>query len=248
MRIDRPRVAVAQGRHVRVPAGDRTEHQARAIAVAGGDAADPVRGAERDRFPARAAQQPDVVIGLGHAGSFVVRRQLTADRFRRRGVEFLKREGNAPVQESLPNRTELRVGDFPQAIVRCRQALSICASNSVVVVLPFVPVTAIIESSQDRKPSSSSPIISMFREEKFRASAEVGSIPGLRTTRSYLLESPSAAGPQITRMPCARRLSMFDLRRSFSSALSSTVTLAPSAFSKCAPAEPLKPAPRTATF
>ena len=38
--------------------------------------------------------------------------------------------------------------------------------------------------SQDRQPSSSSPMISIFREEKFRASADAGSIPGLSTTIS----------------------------------------------------------------
>ena len=136
---------------------------------------------------------------------------------------------------------------LPQAIVRCPQALSICASNSVVVVLPLVPVTAIMGSSHERKPSSSSPIISMLCEEKFRANGDAGSIPGLSTTKSYLPESPSAACPQITRTSCLRRSSIVDLRRFFSSALSSTVTLAPSALSKCAAAEPLKPAPRTAT-
>ena len=38
--------------------------------------------------------------------------------------------------------------------------------------------------AHERQPSSSSPIVSMFRDEKFVASGEIGSIPGLRTTRS----------------------------------------------------------------
>ena len=56
---------------------------------------------------------------------------------------------------------------LPQAIVRWPHAFSICASISVVVVLPFVPVTAMTGSSQERQPSSSSPIMSILREEKF---------------------------------------------------------------------------------
>ena len=67
---------------------------------------------------------------------------------------------------------------LPQAIVRWPHAFNICAINSVVVVLPFVPVMAMTGRSQNCQPSSSSPIISMFRDEKFCASAESGSIPG----------------------------------------------------------------------
>src|SRR5437899_2605445 len=70
---------------------------------------------------------------------------------------------------------------LPHAIVRWPHAFNIWASNSVVVVLPFVPVTAITGISQDRQPSSSSPIMSILREEKLRASREAGSIPGLKT-------------------------------------------------------------------
>ena len=54
---------------------------------------------------------------LGHAGGFVVGRQLTADGLQRRRVKLLEREGNAPVQESPPHRAEFRVGDFAQAVV-----------------------------------------------------------------------------------------------------------------------------------
>jgi hypothetical protein len=73
---------------------------------------------------------------------------------------------------------------LPQAIVRWPQAFSIWASNSVVVVLPFVPVTAMTGTLMERQPSSNSPIISIFRDVKFVASAEAGSIPGLRTAKS----------------------------------------------------------------
>ena len=71
---------------------------------------------------------------------------------------------------------------LPQAIVRCPQAFSICASNSVVVVLPFVPVTAMTGISQKRHPSSTSLIVSTLREEKLRPNGEAGSMPGLNTT------------------------------------------------------------------
>ena len=62
---------------------------------------------------------------------------------------------------------------LPQAIVRCPHAFSICASNSVVVVLPFVPVMAMTGTFTDRQPSSSSPIVSIWRDEKFVASGEI---------------------------------------------------------------------------
>ena len=54
---------------------------------------------------------------------------------------------------------------MPQAIVLCPQAFSICASNSVVVVLPFVPVIAMTGASTERQPSSSSPIVSIFAKK-----------------------------------------------------------------------------------
>ena len=73
---------------------------------------------------------------------------------------------------------------LPQAIVRWPHAFNICASNSVVVVFPFVPVMAMIGRFTERQPSSSSPNVSIFREEKFVASGEIGSMPGLRTTKS----------------------------------------------------------------
>src|SRR5437762_12814711 len=73
---------------------------------------------------------------------------------------------------------------LPQATVRWPHAFNICATSSVVVVLPLVPVMAMSGSSQNCQPSSSSPIISIFRDEKFCASGESGSIPGLRTARS----------------------------------------------------------------
>ena len=39
-------------------------------------------------------------------------------------------------------------------------------------------------ASTERQPSSSSPIVSMLREEKLAASGEAGSMPGLSTTKS----------------------------------------------------------------
>ena len=54
-----------------------------------------------------------------------------------------------------------------------------------VVVFPLVPVMAMTGTFTDRQPNSSSPIVSMFRDEKFVASGEIGSMPGLRTTKSY---------------------------------------------------------------
>src|SRR4029077_13725716 len=137
---------------------------------------------------------------------------------------------------------------LPQGIVRWPQAFGICASNSVVVVFPFVPVTAMIGISQERQPSSSSLIVSIPREEKLRANGEIGSIPGLRTIQSYTDESRSASDSQTTRTPCARRLSSVDFSKLFSLALSSTVTCAPSDASSNAAALPLSPAPSTATF
>ena len=137
---------------------------------------------------------------------------------------------------------------LPQAIVRCPHAFNICASNSVVVVFPFVPVIAITGTSTESQPSSSSPIVSIFRDEKFVANGEIGSIPGLKTTKSYADESLSAAGPQCTATPRARKFSIVDFSRVFSSALSSTVTSAPSPRRRSAAAVPLSPAPSTATF
>ena len=137
---------------------------------------------------------------------------------------------------------------LPQAIVRCPHAFNICASNSVVVVFPFVPVMAMTGTFTDRQPNSSSPIVSIFRDEKFVASGEIGSMPGLKTTKSYDAESRPAAGPERTSTPRARRFSIVDFSRVFSSALSRTVTLAPSLRSRSAAAVPLSPAPSTATF
>src|SRR5437868_15266208 len=99
---------------------------------------------------------------------------------------------------------------LPQAIVSCPQSFNICASISVVVVLPFVPVTAITGVSQERQPSSSSPIMSILsadrmdssrgeRAEQLRARGEDGEIPGLEKAKSSLKESSATACPQITR-------------------------------------------------
>jgi hypothetical protein len=63
-------------------------------------------------------------------------------------------------------------------------------------------------------------MISIFRDEKFWANAEAGSIPGLATTKSYLPESDRPLARKSTRMLCARRLSIVDLSSLFSSALS----------------------------
>ena len=63
---------------------------------------------------------------------------------------------------------------LPQAMVRWPQAFNICASSSVVVVLPFVPVIATTGMLHERQPSSSSPIVSMLR---------VGEIPRERGRR-----------------------------------------------------------------
>ena len=135
---------------------------------------------------------------------------------------------------------------LPQAIVFWPQWFSIWASISVVVVFPLVPVIAITGVWHDCHPSSSSPIMSVPRDQKFRPSAEAGSIPGLATTRSNLSELRSASGPQTTRIPWAARLSRVDRNSLSSCALSSTVTLAPSDCRRSAAAAPLKPAPRTA--
>src|SRR6185312_787187 len=101
---------------------------------------------------------------------------------------------------------------------------------------------------QERQPSSSSLIVSIPREEKLRANEETGSMPGLRTIQSYVGEIRLASDPQTTRTPCARRLSSVDFSKLFLSALSRTVTCAPSDASSSAAALPLSPAPSTATF
>src|ERR1700745_814597 len=101
---------------------------------------------------------------------------------------------------------------------------------------------------QERQPSSSSLIVSIPREEKLRANGESGSMPGLRTIQSQVEECWLALYPQTTCTPCARRLSSVDFSKLFSSALSSTVTCAPSEASSNAAALPLSPAPSTATL
>jgi hypothetical protein len=47
--------------------------------------------------------------------------------------------------------------------------------------LPFVPVTAMTGILQKRQPSSSSPTMSIPRDEKLRTNREAGSMPGLKT-------------------------------------------------------------------
>ena len=54
---------------------------------------------------------------FGHAGGFIVGRQLTADGLRIRLVKFFQRARNAVVQKPPPHRTELRVSDFAQPVV-----------------------------------------------------------------------------------------------------------------------------------
>src|SRR5688572_31956970 len=103
-------------------------------------------------------------------------------------------------------------------------------------------------TSMERQPNSNSPMISICREEKFWASGESGSMPGLSTTKSKLAASFSACGPQFTFTPRARRFSIVDLSSVSSGALSRTVASAPSLRSSNAAAVPLKPAPSTATF
>src|SRR5688572_15020786 len=103
-------------------------------------------------------------------------------------------------------------------------------------------------TSMERQPNSNSPMISICREEKFWASGESGSMPGLSTTKSKLAASFSACGPQFTVTPRARRFSIVDFSSVSSAALSRTVTWAPSLRSSNAAAVPLKPAPSTATF
>jgi hypothetical protein len=102
---------------------------------------------------------------------------------------------------------------LPQAMVRCPHAFNICASSSVVVVFPFVPVMAMTGTLTERQPNSNSPIVSMFRDEKFIASGEAGSMPGLKTAKSYGAESCSASAPQRIFTPCARRFSRVDFSK-----------------------------------
>src|SRR5215471_13167116 len=97
--------------------------------------------------------------------------------------------------------------------------------------------------SEERQPNSSSLIVSIPLEEKLRANGETGSIPGLRTIQLYADVAGSPSDPQTTRTRCARRLSSVDFNKSFSLALSSTVTCAPSDASSNAAALPLRPAP-----
>ncbi len=70
---------------------------------------------------------------------------------------------------------------LPQAIVLWPHAFNICASNSVVVVLPLVPVTAMTGAFTKLPAQLELADDVDFRSKKLRARAETGSIPGLNT-------------------------------------------------------------------
>ncbi len=67
---------------------------------------------------------------------------------------------------------------FPQATVRWPQAFNICAINSVVVVLPFVPVMPMTGTRQNCQPSSSSPIVGNVLARKISAERQLRIDPG----------------------------------------------------------------------
>ncbi len=138
---------------------------------------------------------------------------------------------------------------LPQAMVRCPHAFSICASNSVVVVFPFVPVMAMtghVHGAPTQLQLAHRLDVSrgkILRQRRDRIDA--------RTQHDKIIRSRIVVRPRDRNglpLPRARRFSIVDLSKVFSSALSRTVTSAPSLCSRRAAAVPLRPAPSTATF
>ncbi len=64
--------------------------------------------------------------------------------------------------------------------------------HAVVVVLPLVPVTAMIGASRNRNASSSSEISGRPLTPGSCSTGAVGGIPGLKTSRSHLANFPTS--------------------------------------------------------
>ena len=74
---------------------------------------------------------------------------------------------------------------LPQATVRWPQAFNICAINSVVVVLPFVPVMAMTGTWHELPAKLQlADRLDVLATKNSAPAARSGSIPGLRTPKS----------------------------------------------------------------
>src|SRR5438093_1969642 len=116
--------------------------------------------------------------------------------------------------------------------------------SAVVVVLPFVPVIAIVSASVARQPSSSSPITGTPAARAAAASGASTGTPGLTTTRSARRTAASASRSRTTRMPSvtSARASAPSVSIGFASVPS---TVAPQSRNRRAAATPLRASPTT---
>ena len=172
------------------------------------------------------------------------RRAKRADGFKLERTDFDRKDvevssSSATSQRGLPM--------LPQAIVLCPHPFSISAINSVVVVFPFVPVMAM--TGAPRAPAEFQfPYRFDFARRKIcRQRQTRGRFPGSDDQVAGSL-SFSAAGPERTVTPRARKSSRVDFRSFFSGGAVEHRNLCALAAEERAAAVPLRPAPRTAIF
>src|SRR5688572_6246576 len=147
------------------------------------------------------------------------------------------------VSGSMPPTSELSARPMLPATATDRPPeLRISPRSAVVVVFPFVPVTARIGFGRSRAPSSSP---SQMGRPRVRAPATKGAsprTPGLFTTRSIPCSSVSSSPPRWTSTPSAR-----SLPASSASFQSKPTTVAPTCRRACAAAVPARARPTTST-
>ena len=138
---------------------------------------------------------------------------------------------------------------LPQAIVRCPHAFSICASNSVVVVFPFVPVMPMIgHVARIASPTRARRSSRCFADEKFCASGEIGSMPG--TQDDKIIRGRVLLAPRSRNAPRLRALADFrsSISQSFFLRAVENGDIGAFASKQEGRGFPLSPAPSTATF
>ncbi len=119
--------------------------------------------------------------------------------------------------------------------------------SAVVVVLPLVPVIAVVSASIARQPSSSSPMIGTRRARAGASWAPSSGTPGLTTTRSAPTKAEAASPlPPISRTPRSARPAA-SRPRAATGFTSVPVTSAPAVRRRRAAATPLLASPTTVT-
>ena len=119
--------------------------------------------------------------------------------------------------------------------------------SAVVVVLPLVPVIAIVSASIARQPSSSSPMIGTCRARAAASWAPSGGIPGLTTTSSVPAKAAAVSPVPASRRTPRSASAAASRPRAATGFTSVPITSAPAVRRSRAAATPLRASPTTVT-